>query len=293
MQKAEVEYSEHEINSGKTRIVLSLWQPAAKAKAALIFIPATMVHPLFYEELLSGFARNGLVVVGVHPVGHGKSPRDVKRYSIRDIVQNGRDAVSFALERFSLPLIVMGSSQGGIVAAAIAAEEKRLAAVFAHNVLLTELPDSIGVSRFPKCLRHVYQPVKVMFRFFAILFPDLALPLGFYLERKRISTNPAIWEMVNNDKLCLTRYSLYFLASLFTTRFPGLTDGSIRCPFYLISDCGDMLFTESYSKQVFGLIKAPHKEMITFHFNDHMLMVTHAKEVCMRISQMISNLSHL
>ena len=249
-----------------------------------------MVYPLFYKSLLEGFAERGFTVIGVHPVGHGKSPRDTHRYTISDIVQNGRDAVSFALERYCLPVIVMGSSQGGIVASAIAAEDNRITAVFAHNLLLSELPDSIVVSRFPKWLRHVYGPVQGIFKFWAKLMPDLALPLGFYLEPKRISTNIAIWDSVVKDKLNLSRYSLHFLASLFTTRFHGLTDGSVQCPFYVIADKGDMLFTEEYMNLVFERIKAPHKEMILFDYGDHMLMVTHSREVCTRVSETIQKI---
>ena len=281
-----VKYSEHEIQSGKARIVLSVWQPS-EPEAIIVFIPATMVHPLFYESLLSGFAERGFTVIGVHPVGHGKSPRNVKRYTIRDIVQNCRDAVSFAAERFSQPVFVMGTSQGGIVAAAAAAEDNRLKAVFAHNVMLSELPDSIYVSRFPKWLRYVYRPAQGIFKSFAFLFPDLSLPLKFYLEPSRISASPEVAEKVKADKLIITRYSLGFLASLFTTRFPGLTDGSIHCPIYVISDSGDKLFTESYTRQVFELLKAPHKEMVIFNFNDHMLMVTNPAEVCERLTGII------
>ena len=274
-----MKYSEHEIQSGYARITLSVWEPQ-EPEAVIVFIPATMVHPLFYEPLLSGFAERGFTVVGVHPVGHGKSSRNIRRYTISDIVQNGRDAVTFALEGFSLPVIVMGSSQGGIVAAALAAEDTRIAATFSHNMMLAELPDSIGVSRFPKWFRYIYRPVQDIFKFFARLFPDLALPLGFYLERSRISDNPMVWETVDKDELCLTRYSLHFLASLFTTHFPGMTDGSIQCPVYVVADSGDKLFTAAYISQVFERIRAPHKEMVTFNFNDHMLMVTHPQEVC-------------
>ena len=276
---SEIEYSEHEISSGISRIVLSIWEPE-NPKAVIVFIPATMVHPLFYEPLLSGFAERGLAVVGIHPICHGKSPRDVKRYTLRDIVQNGRDAVSFALEQYHLPVMAMGSSQGGVVAAALASEDERIAVAFPHNILLAELPDSIGVSRFPKWFKHIYRPVKCIFKFFALILPDLKLPLGFYLDRVRISENPMVWEMVESDALCLTHYSLHFLASLFTTHFSGLTDGSVRCPVYVIADSGDKLFTEAYTKQVFECLRAPHKEMVIFNFNDHMLMVTHPQEVC-------------
>ena len=283
-------YSEYSIKSVNTHIVLSVWDAETPA-GAIVFIPATMVHPLFYESLLKGFSSRGFSVIGVHPVGHGKSPRNINRYTISDIVQNGRDAVSFALDRYSLPVIVMGSSQGGIVASAIAATDTRIAAVFAHNLLLSELPDSIGVSRFPKWLRHVYGPVQSIFKIFAKLVPDLQLPLGFYLEPKRISTDQTIWDTVLSDELNLSRYSLHFLASLFTTHFPGLTDGSVRCPFYVVADRGDQLFTEDYMNQVFERLKAPYKEIILFDFGDHMLMVKHPQDVCDRLIEAMRKVS--
>ena len=72
----QIAYSEHIITSGGARIVLSVWAPPAP-DAAVVFIPATMVYPLYYEPLLRGFAERGFAVVGLHPVGHGKSPRIV------------------------------------------------------------------------------------------------------------------------------------------------------------------------------------------------------------------------
>ncbi|MDR1329981.1 MAG: lysophospholipase [Oscillospiraceae bacterium] len=275
----QITYSEHIITSGGARIVLSVWEPHAP-EAAVVFVPATMVHPLYYEPLLRGFAERGFAVVGLHPVGHGKSPRGVKRYTLRDIVQNGRDAVTFAIERFRLPVIVMGSSQGGIVAAALASEDGRLAAAFPHNVLLSELPESITVSRFPRWLGRVYRPIQGALKLLAKLLPDLELPLDFYLDRARIGTEPEVWEPFERDPLCLKRYPLCFLASLFTTRFPGLTDGSVRCPLYVVADSGDRLFTPEYTQKVFERLRAPHKELIVFDTGGHMLMVTHPREVC-------------
>ena len=95
------------------------------------------------------------------------------------------------------------------------------------------------------------------------------------------------WNLAKDDKNCLRRYSLHFLASLFTTRFPGLTDGSIRCPLFYIADSGDGLFSQQYVEKVFKRLQAPHKELITFHFNDHMFMVTHPQEVCEKLTEII------
>jgi pimeloyl-ACP methyl ester carboxylesterase len=75
-------------------------------------------------------------------------------------------------------------------------------------------------------------------------------------------------------------YSLHFLVSLFTTSFSGLTDGSLRCPLYLVADSGDRLFTPEYTHKVFQRLRAPHKELVVFHTGGHMLMATHPELVC-------------
>lgn len=282
-----VRYSEHEIDSGNARIVISVWEPQQQPEANIVFIPATMLHALFYEQLLSGFAAHGFAVFGLHPVGHGKSPRDTKRYTISDIVQNSRDAVTFALERYQLPVIVIGSSQGGLVAAELAAEDERIAAVFANNIMLAELPQSISITKFPQFIRFIYRPVQTAMKIMAKLSPDSTMPLSFYLKGERVSSDHRIWEMVEKDELCLSRYSLYFLNSLFTTRFTGLTDGSIRCPVFILANSGDKLFTSSYIKLVFERIKAERKEIVPFNFGDHMIMVTHPKEICDALTDII------
>jgi len=93
-----------------------------------------------------------------------------------------RNVVTFALERLSLPVIIMGASQGGLVTAAIAAADDRVAAAF----------------------------------------PDFQVPVRFYLKYKRVCPKREFWDKAQADELCLRQYSLHFLASLFTTRFSGL-----------------------------------------------------------------------
>jgi pimeloyl-ACP methyl ester carboxylesterase len=110
------------------------------------------------------------------------------------------------------------------------------------------------------------------------------LPLKFYLQRERISDDPAFWAATWRDPLVLRGYSLYFLASLFTTVFPGLTNGNIRCPVYLITDTNDQLFTMDNTRLVFDHLRAPHKELIELDLGGHMFMATHPREVCEALS---------
>ena len=281
-----VSYSEHSIASGSSKIVLSLWEPQ-KPEAAIVFIPATMLHSLCYEPLLRGFAERGYAVVGLHPIGHGKSPRVAMRYSLKDFIQNARDAVSFALNKFQLPVLAMGTSQGGIVAAGLAAEDDRLTAVFSNTIMLSELPDTILITRLPAPLRYIYNVWTQTLRFAAFLLPDLTVPINSYLDLTRLNMNDEYFRMIYNDPLCLKRYPLCFLSSLLNTRFPGITDGSIRCPVYVMADEGDMLFVKEYNLKVFELLRAPYKEMILFQTGGHMLMLTNQDEVCEKLSPKI------
>lgn len=43
-----------------------------------------------------------------------------------------------------------------------------------------------------------------------------------------------------------------------------ITDGSIKCPIVVIASSKDPLFSFSYTKKVYELIKAPEKEILVF-----------------------------
>ena len=278
-----VEYSEHSILSGGSDITLSIWEHPSP-DAAVIFIPATMMHPLCYEDFLKRLSGNGYTVVGLHTVGHGKSARYSRKYTLRDLVQNARDAVTYAIEKFKIPVVVMGTSQGGIVAAGVAAEDERIAAVFSHNMILSELPETVVVTRYPQWLKYIYRPWINLIKLSAGIFPDMEKPADFYLDLSRVNLNERFSEILKNDPLCVKRYSLRFIASLITTHFPGLTDGSVRCPMYIVADSGDRLFPLSYMQKVFDSLCAPHKEIVLFNTGGHMLMLTHPKEACDTLS---------
>src|SRR5690242_20096834 len=128
-------YREIVLRSMEAPIVLSVWAGLPE-RPAVVFLPGTMTHPLFYEEFLDALNRTGVTVVGVHSQGHGKSPRVRRPLTFPTLVTNARDAVAWTRREFpGRPVAVLGSSQGGIVAMALAAAGERLDAVLAHNVL--------------------------------------------------------------------------------------------------------------------------------------------------------------
>ena len=265
------DYSETLIDSAGTKIALSIYK-SNKDAPCVIFLPGTMTHPLFYDDFLTALAERDFNVIGVHFLSHGKSPRDRKAYTFDDMVQNVEDTISFCLDHFNSNPILMGSSQGGILSMAVAAKDSRIKAVFAHNLLLPALKESISITNFPGFLRLFYGVFPPFMKCLARVMPGLQVPITAYLDFDRVTSSQEIQEGFYRDPIGLTSYPLCFLASLFTADLEGITDGSIKCPVAVIASKGDPLFSFDYCSTVFEKIAAPKKEMIVFDEPCHLIL---------------------
>jgi alpha-beta hydrolase superfamily lysophospholipase len=263
-------YHETVVVSGGAPIVLSVWRGEPSAPS-VVFLPGTMTHPLFYAEFLDGLNQRGLSVVGVHYQGHGKSPRVGSRLGWANLVANATDAVDWAADHLGGPVVLLGSSQGGVLAMAVAARNRRLALVAAHNVLDPSLPESLMVSRLPGWLVGGSRPLRAALRLAARLAPGLPVPLWAYLDLDRVCGQPKTRRRFLTDPLGLRCYPLGFLAELVTADLSGMRDGSIRCPVLVLAATGDPLFSLAYTRRVFDRIVAPAKELLVFEVDRHLL----------------------
>lgn len=264
-------YREVLIESAGTRIALSLYA-AGEGCPCIVFIPGTMTHPLFYDDFLSLLAGSGYNVAGVHLLCHGKSPREKKLFTFSDMVQNVRDTVTYCLDNISKNVIVMGSSQGGILSLAAAGTDDRIKAVFPHNILIPSLKNSISVTSFPRFLKPFNGALTAIMRLAARVAPGTQIPLTFYLELDRVSRSKDLIDLFFSDPLNLTSYPLCFLASLFTADLKSISNGSIKCPVIVIASTGDTLFPYDYCLEVYEKIAAPHKEMLVFDEPYHLIL---------------------
>jgi alpha-beta hydrolase superfamily lysophospholipase len=262
-------YREVLIDSGGMPVALSVWDGDAGAPA-LLFLPGTMTHPLFYEELLDSLNQAGLSVVGLHPAGHGKSPRVRRspRLTFETLVRNALDALNWMQRTYpSAPQLVLGSSQGGVLAMAVAAQADEVAGVYAHNVLDPALPASLTVTRAPGWLTPVYPQLRTALGFLAKVAPGAPVPFDAYLEMRRVSSDPTVAEFFYTDPLGLRCYPLSLLAGMLTTDLPG----PARCPVVVLAGSGDPLFSLDYIRQVFDRIDAPAKELLVVDSDEHLL----------------------
>lgn len=264
-------YREAVITSAGAPIVLSVWD-GEPGRPAVVFLPGTMTHPLFYEEFLDAVNRAGVTVVGVHGQGHGKSPRVRLPLTFTTLVTNARDALAWTRHEFhGVPLAVLGSSQGGIVAMALAAAGERLDAVFAHNIVDPTLPSTIEITRLPRWTSHIYPALRAGLAAGGRLLPRMPVPFDAYLDMDRVVRNPDYADYFRTDPLGLRSYPLGFMASLLAADLSGMRDGSITCPVIVIAGSGDPLFPLSYTREVYAGIVAPAKELLVVDSGAHLL----------------------
>lgn len=271
-------YEEVQLRSGGVPIVVSIWA-ADPSRATVVFLPGTMVHPLFYTEFLDGLAAAGFTVVGVHSQGHGHSPRTRAPLTWDALVRNARDAVAYATERFDEPVIVLGSSQGGMLAMAVAATGASLAGVIAHNILDPADPSALRVTRLPGWLTTVRRPLRRLLALAARALPRLPVPIGAYLDLRRVCGDPQSLDRFRTDPLALHAYPLRFIASLFTADLSCMTDGSIRCPVVVVAAIGDPLFPIDDARRLYERIAAPAKRFVALDLDRHLIFNERVEEV--------------
>jgi alpha-beta hydrolase superfamily lysophospholipase len=263
-------YDETVIVSAGAPIVLSVWHGDPGAPT-VVFLPGTMTHPLFYKEFLDRLQRRGLSVVGVHYQGHGYSPRLGSRLGWANLVANATDAVDWAASQLDGPVVLLGSSQGGLLAMAVAARSRKLALVVAHNILDSSLPESLTITRLPHWLVGAYRPLRAVLGLAGRVAPGLPVPFWAYLDLDRVCGQPETRARFLTDPLSLRCYPLGFLAELGAPDVSGMADGSVGCPVLVIAASGDPLFSLAYTRRVFDRIVAPAKELLVFDVDRHLL----------------------
>ena len=247
---------------------LSVWE-GHRRWPVVVFLPGTMTHPLFYEEFLDALNRTGCTVIGLHPVGHGKSPRlPGWKLTWEGVVDSALSAVAWAQEQYAdAPVVVIGSSQGGVLAMAVAARADGVAAVVAHNILDPALPATLRVTRLPEAWTPLYPRFRQALPQLARAVPWLPIPFDLYLDMTRVSTDPAVAEYFHTDPLGLRSYPLQLLAGMLAEDLPG----PARCDVIVLAAAGDPLFSLAYTREVFDRIDAPHKELVVLDVGAHLI----------------------
>ncbi len=240
-------FERDEIISSGVRLHIDLIE-VDNAKPTVVFMPGTNAYAVIYGEFLVALADAGYNVVGFDPRGHGRSGGGRGSYTIPELMADMRAAIRYARRRFGDPIVVSGSSQGGIVSFYIAAEEYPIAGAICHNVADLGDPESVKLTRRPRMSRFA----KPLMSLFARLFPELKVPMTAYLdlESETIRDLGNSKDLLYKGALLVPYIRLKGMASLGSERLPAPVE-EIRTPVMILHGEKDIIFPEDYIRYIY------------------------------------------
>jgi pimeloyl-ACP methyl ester carboxylesterase len=247
----------------------------------VIIVHGTMTDPSYFKGLVRELLKVRINAVIVHLVGHGKSPGLNRPFCFNDMKQNIKDAITWSIGRYNKRPHLTGTSQGGFLAAAVAAEDGRIKSVYPHGIMLPKLNASIMVTRYPASLAGFTPAIRKVLDLSSRLFPSMPIPYRFYIDPKRIGSERMV--SVMDD---MKYYPLWHVSSLFNADMSGLEKG-LKCPVGVIELEKETLFPKEYIEMVYKRLNAPVKRIFRIDSETHSAFFLEPKKIVDSIEPMI------
>lgn len=196
------------LDNGELRIHCDLHR-SESPKATIIFQPGSGAHARVYFLFGVLFARRGYHVLAIDRPGHGLSAGTRGDCTIDEAIAVSRSVIEYARRQFGLPVVLMGSSMGGLLTifALLKGLEPNLAV--AHNFV------------YPGKLFSMRLRARWIVRRRSKPYPLTELVHGF----EKLSADPAISEYLRSqsDPGAAWQLSARSVASLFSFSAPAPT----------------------------------------------------------------------
>jgi pimeloyl-ACP methyl ester carboxylesterase len=225
------------------------------AVGTVVFMPGTNGYALLYAELLAGLADAGFNVVAFDPRGHGRSDGRRGSYTFPELLGDFVAVVRHSLDRFGRPVVVAGSSQGGIAAFYVAALGlDGVSAAVCHNVADLADPASTCLTRVPPALGGVGRRLVRLARF----APEIPVPLRAYIDlaHEPVDGVGTALDLIAADPLLVPSVRLKTLASLADTPLPVPVE-EIRTPVCIVHGEADRIFPTHYIEDILDRLTCP------------------------------------
>ena len=255
-------------------------------RPTVVFMPGTNAYALLYGEFLAALADRGYNVVGFDPRGHGRSGGARGSYTIPELMADMHTAVLYARDRFGDPIVVAGSSQGGITAFYYAAAGNPIAGVVCHNLADLGAPESLRLTRNPALSRRLKPLIKTVAR----LIPELKIPLTCYLDLKAepVRGMGSAKTVLYEDPLTVSFIRLKGMASLAEARMPCPVE-EITTPVYVLHGARDTIFPQDYIEEIFHRLRCK-KTLRVYKDLPHYLIVDHIESILPDIAEWLEDL---
>jgi len=241
----------------------------------VVFMPGTNAYALLYGEFLAALADAGYNVVGFDPRGHGRSDGERGSYTMPELMADMRAAVGYARDRFGGPVVVSGSSQGGMTAFYLAAEGNGLAGALCHNVADLGDPASVALTRMPGLSRLAKPFIGPLAR----LLPEFKVPMSLYinLAAEPIRGMGNSRDLLHNEPLLTPYIRLKGMASLGSEPLPRPVE-EITTPVMIVHGEKDAIFPLDYIQYIHGRLTCK-KRLKVYEGLHHYIVFDHVDAV--------------
>lgn len=217
-------------------------------RPTLVFMPGTNAYAVLYGEFLAAVADSGFNVVGFDPRGHGRSEGRRGSYTVPELMADMRAAVRYARERFGDPVVVSGSSQGGITAFYVAAEGYPVAGALCHNLADLGDPTSVQLTANPVLSRYA----KPLVLYLSRVLPEFRVPMTFYID---LANEPVRGlgnsrDLLKEGALLVPFIRLKGIASLGSEKLPCPVE-DVRTPVMVLHGARDVIFPRRYVESIY------------------------------------------
>jgi len=257
-----------------------------RQRPTLVFMPGTNAYAMLYGDFLTTLADRGHNIVGFDPRGHGRSQGARGSYTLSELVTDLRSVIAYARERFGDPVVVAGSSQGGITAFYLAAMGDPVAGVICHNAADLGDPDSVRLTRFPRIGR-LLKPVLPRL---ARVFPELPVPMTAYLDLglEPVRNMGNAREVLYWDPLLVPFVRLKTMASLGGEPLARPVE-EIEVPVMILQAGRDTIFPTDYIEKLYARLSC-QKSLKVYPDLPHYMIVDHVDELADDVVEWIEHI---
>jgi alpha-beta hydrolase superfamily lysophospholipase len=244
------------------------------ARATVVFSPGTNAYALLYADFLAALADRGFRVVGYDPRGHGRSEGARGSYTVPELVDDLDRVVRHVAVAYPGPVVVAGSSQGGIACFYYAARGAPVALAICHGAADLADPESLRLTRIPARLSASVAPA---LRRLARLLPELPVPMTAYLDLRREPVRGLgdARTAIYSDPALVPFVRLKTLASLSMEPLARPVE-AIDVPVLILHAGDDTIFPRDYVERLYARLRCP-KHLALYEGLPHYLIVDHVE----------------
>jgi UDP-glucose 4-epimerase len=254
-------------------------QTAGEGAPTAVFSPGIGAYARFYLPLLGSLCDRGLNVVGIDRPGHGLSEGRRGDCTMEETLDVVEEAARYGRERFGGPVVLVGSSLGGIISWYALTREPDVEAVICHNVAHPQVFHEPAMRlKVPALLR------------LARAAPHATVPAKRIANFEKLSSSPEILDFARGEEDRIWSWSITArsAASIFSYS-PPLDWSRVETPVLALIGERDEMVTPAFSEEVVRAGRPRNLDFRVLPGLGHLLFHDHLAEALPLMTDWIDN----